>query len=518
MDTRGRKVKLLVIDGQRSEADRIERVLDEAGMAFELRISRPSEVGLKELCMEGYRADVVLCPFSLPGTNALKMLNVARTLQCEAPFVLLAYDLSEDIAIELLSVGIEDYITRNTLKRLPVAIRKAIQRHETLTELRLGHARLEASENSVRRMINHIPISVVMLDKGLRLIEASEAWMRYTGHDGEDVLGRHFHELEFSQPEHIKVAQMNALKGHESSCDRECFNYNGKEYWIRWKINPWRDATGEIAGVIMFAEDITDTVVAELERNVLNERLAMAIESAELGLWSWKFGSHTIEFNERGAQIYGFDQMSVPVQDLAIGVHPDDRAKIASAMQSTFYDRSLYDEEYRFIRKDGTEVTVHSMGRSSYDHNDVPLQLYGIVIDRTERAGLEREIREREELFRDMAENITEVFWLTDYHANRVLYMSPQYEKIYGMTVQSIYDDSKSWSQHIHPDDRTWVVERFRDGAAQGTYDVEYRILHPDGHTLWVRDRAFPIRDEQGNVLRIAGISQDITAQKSAQG
>ena len=122
-------------------------------------------------------------------------------------------------------------------------------------------------------------------------------------------------------------------------------------------------------------------------------------------------------------------------------------------------------------------------------------------------------VRQSEERFRQLAESIREVFWMTSPDKTQMLYVSPGYELIWGRTCAELYNRPASWLEAIQPDDR----ERVRQAALaqhDGQYDVEYRITRPDGQMRWVRDRAFPVRDEQGRIFRIAGIAEDITERK----
>lgn len=143
--------------------------------------------------------------------------------------------------------------------------------------------------------------------------------------------------------------------------------------------------------------------------------------------------------------------------------------------------------------------------------------LAGIAI---ERSRAEARLRLHEERFRQVTESIREVFYLTEWsegpQRKRVLYVSPAYETIWGRSRESLYEDSRSWAYDIHPDDRPRVVDTFRQ-AAQGEYDVEYRLMRPDGSVTWIHDRAFPIRDKNGRVYRVAGISEDITQRKRVE-
>lgn len=181
--------------------------------------------------------------------------------------------------------------------------------------------------------------------------------------------------------------------------------------------------------------------------------------------------------------------------------------------KGSLYETKVVHRKYR--RKDGTIFDGETTAVTVLMADGSVQGFLGSTRDMTERVRLESRLAENEQLFHDMSQSISEVFWLTDYQANRILYMSPQYEALYGMSVKSVYQNPTSWSLNIHPEDRPGMVEAFRTKAPLGAYDVEYRIIHPDGRTIWIRDRAFPICGENGEVLRIAGISQDITKEKS---
>lgn len=144
---------------------------------------------------------------------------------------------------------------------------------------------------------------------------------------------------------------------------------------------------------------------------------------------------------------------------------------------------------------------------------------YGIQSLRTEtrRREAEQAQRESDERFRQIAENIREVFWMTDPWKNRVLYVSPAYQDIWGRSVGELYRDPRQWTGAIHAEDRERVLKATSEQQASGEYDEEYRILRPDGTLRWIRDRAFPIRDAQGEVYRLVGTAEDITERKLAE-
>lgn len=136
---------------------------------------------------------------------------------------------------------------------------------------------------------------------------------------------------------------------------------------------------------------------------------------------------------------------------------------------------------------------------------------------RREHQQSQKNLRLSEERFRQLAESITEVFWMTDPAKNEILYISPGYEKIWGRTCEDLYANPAGWMEAIHPDDRESVMGAARAKQVLGSYDEEYRVIQPDGTLRWVRDRAFPIKDETGRVYRVTGIAQDITDRKLAE-
>ena len=127
-------------------------------------------------------------------------------------------------------------------------------------------------------------------------------------------------------------------------------------------------------------------------------------------------------------------------------------------------------------------------------------------------------LRGSEQRFRQLAENINEVFWMSDPLKAQVLYVSPTYEQVWGRSCLSLYERPRSFLDAIHPDDRARVAEQSLARQARGeAADVEYRVVRPDASVRWVRDRSFPIKDPSGCVYRIVGIAEDVTDRRRAE-
>jgi two-component system, cell cycle sensor histidine kinase and response regulator CckA len=124
--------------------------------------------------------------------------------------------------------------------------------------------------------------------------------------------------------------------------------------------------------------------------------------------------------------------------------------------------------------------------------------------------------RNSEEHLRQLAENIGEVFWMTDPAKREVLYVSPAYETVWGRTCESLLQQPQSFFDAVHPDDYPRVLGAQRSELGF-PYELEYRIVRPDFSVRWIRDRAFPVRDATGMVIRIAGLAEDVTEKRQLE-
>ena len=119
--------------------------------------------------------------------------------------------------------------------------------------------------------------------------------------------------------------------------------------------------------------------------------------------------------------------------------------------------------------------------------------------------------------FQVLAESIHEVFWMVNADASEVQYVSPAYEAIWGRSCQSLYEEPSAWMEAIHPEDRPGAAACYTRQLKGEALENEYRIVQPDGSVRWIRDRAFPIRDDSGQIAGLAGVAEDTTTRKQTE-
>jgi PAS domain S-box-containing protein len=156
--------------------------------------------------------------------------------------------------------------------------------------------------------------------------------------------------------------------------------------------------------------------------------------------------------------------------------------------------------------------------------NMVPLHMVEIL----EKAGIqlgaaflrlkaEAAMQESELRFRQMAEAVREVFWLSSRDSQSILYVSPAFEDLWGRSCAELYANPQLWLGAIHPGDVPQVLDALEALGAGQPYDLEYRITRPDGQVRWINDRGYPLMDAAGRVSLTSGVASDITWRKEAE-
>ncbi len=137
--------------------------------------------------------------------------------------------------------------------------------------------------------------------------------------------------------------------------------------------------------------------------------------------------------------------------------------------------------------------------------------------ERLQRKKAEELLRKSEERFRLITETIDEVFWISDILSDRILYISPGYERIWGYPRMSLNKDPQSFIDAVHPEDRERMIFNLKLQKIGEPYDHEYRIIRPDGKVRWIWDHGYPVRNDTGLLTCYVGVAHDITERKQAE-
>ncbi|MEJ2150450.1 MAG: PAS domain S-box protein [Chloroflexota bacterium] len=274
------------------------------------------------------------------------------------------------------------------------------------------------------------------------------------------------------------------------------------------------DDQGEVKGFFALITDITNRRQAELALEQERDKAQTYLNIAGVIFIALNARGEVTLVNPRGCQILGYNQEEIVGKDWFANFLPESsRAEVRA-----IFSQLIAGEVGNFGQAEGPILTRDNEERLILWHNTLLTDDSGAIVgtlssgqDITERKQAELALRESEERFQQFANNVDEVFFLLDALNGDLLYISPAYEKIWGSPMEHIHT-FEDFLPRVHPDDR----ELLRLPEESGSFRpmVEYRIIRPDGELRWIRTHTYPIRDAQDQIVRLAGIVQDITAER----
>lgn len=264
------------------------------------------------------------------------------------------------------------------------------------------------------------------------------------------------------------------------------------------------------------AHDITERKQAERELRALEERFRRLVEALPDAILVHR-EDKIVFVNPFGMRLLGAQRPQELVgKNISEIIHPGSLASVQHRIRDCYRTGTANSPmEQVLISLDGSPVETEALAIPITWEGSPAIEV--VIRDIRERKRAEETLREREGKFHQIADNIQEIFWMVDAITKQAIYVNPAFEQITGRTCASLQEAPLSYREIIHPEDRARVLNHLDEALKTGKFVEELRITRPDGIIRWVAAQGFPIRDEQGNIFRLAGVVQDITERKRAE-
>ncbi|OKH32951.1 hypothetical protein NIES2119_24765 [[Phormidium ambiguum] IAM M-71] len=523
------RTSILIFGHPQDELDFLSLILSNQGYQVQQMQAQQSELLIKQTMLP----DLILLDNILPQIDpyefCLSLKTEEKTKKIPVIFLLGNGDL-ESRAKVFQSGGI-DYIIK------PLLAQEVITKVESkLAAINFANSqpeteiidRLKLWERAIAASSNGIVITDATQSQN-PVIYVNPGFEKITGYSATEVIGKNCSFLQRGDTNQPGLSELKQAIQESRECLVTIRNYrkDGTCFWNELSISPVRDTVGKLTHFIGIQKDVTELVNSSaalansqsLLQGVLNSSLDGVMAFSPVRNNQGKI----IDFkwllvNQAAAQLIGKNSEELLGKNLLqelpkirkIGLFEKyiQVVETGEALELEFcYSHAglkAWFQNVAFKLDDGFAVTFRNI--TSHKKSE------------TERLQLIKSLKETEERFRQIAENVREVFFIVSPNAEQIIYISPGYEKIWGYTCASIYQKPKSWIENVYPEDQKQVITAFEKHLKNETeFNEEYRIVSIDGEIRWIWARCFPIRHETGEIYRFVGIAEDITERKQAE-
>ncbi|MGC2300550.1 MAG: PAS domain S-box protein [Acidobacteriaceae bacterium] len=411
-----------------------------------------------------------------------------------------------------IHVTVSGFPVRN--KNGTVVAAAAVLRDSTARDQ--AEQRLRESEGRFRTMANGCPSMMWVTDASGKVEFVNRAYRKFLGITRDEVQA--VQRRQFLHPDDASAylaAFERAVRDHQPfDAEARVRCAGGTWRLIGSRAEPRFSSGGEFLGHVGLSADITDRRRAEQTLQESEERFRIMADSCPIGIWVTDAQGASRFVNRAYLDYCGKSPEEVEAGQWKMLIHPEDAPQFLETFERSLQEYLPFANEARLRRADGEWRWVETYATPRLSPSGEFLGLVGTCKEITDRRQAEQALKTSEEKFRQLAENIHQVFWMMNAAGTEILYVGPAYEQIWGRSCASLYANPMDWMEAIHAEDREHARAIFTRQLRGETIDSEYRILTPDGKKKWIRDRAFPVRDPNGELIRIAGIAEEITEQK----
>ncbi|WP_414754315.1 EAL domain-containing protein [Anabaena sp. CCY 9910] len=418
------------------------------------------------------------------------------------------------------------------------------QQKDTLEKLELSNLITDTSDSQRLPTIKHSPWpapshlmeqALAAISNGIVLTDANQpdnpiiyvnqAFEAMTGYSAGEVIGQNCRFLQANETDQLSLSELRSALQEKKECHVVIKNFrkDGTEFWNELYIAPVFDSCGQLTHFIGVQNDITHHLQALETLQEQKEQYRRIVETASEGIWLLNENNETTFVNQQmasmlgytieemlGASLFSFmDAEGLDIaQDLLLGRQQDIQEK----------------HNFKFRCKDGSDLWAILSCTPFLDEQGNYTGALGMLTNISDvydelrlRKQAEASLQESKERLDGILNSLEVVIWSIAADTFEMLYLNSAVVQVYGRSVDEFYDNSKLWFELIHPEDQQRVSQSIKPLLANGSHELEYRILRQDGQVRWLYNHSHVIYDAVGQPIRIEGVATDITERKNME-
>lgn len=370
------------------------------------------------------------------------------------------------------------------------------------------------SEQRLRLFIDHAPAALAMFDRKMHYLAVSQRWLSDYKLEENEVIGQSHYAVFPDIPEHWKAIHQRGLAGEVIQSREDHFDrHDGSVQWLRWEVRPWFAAKRTIGGIVIFAEDITESKKAEQALHESEARFVATFEQAAVGIAIVSPEGHWLRVNQKLCDIVGYDEQELLACTFQDITHPDDlEADLGYVQQMLAHALDTYSMEKRYIRKDGSQVWINLTVALVWQPDNTPDYFISIIEDISARKAAEQAHTESEARFRQLFEQNPAPILVYERDSLRLLEVNEAFVRHYGYSHEEAL---ALLLTDLYPEEEQQPIHDLASSLEGLAYVGEWHHIRKDGSRITIEARSHDFEFE-GRSARIAVIA-DITERKLAE-
>lgn len=387
-------------------------------------------------------------------------------------------------------------------------------------ELALSNERFRESEKRLAIILDAIGEGVIATDGAGRIVRMNPAAERLTGWPLTEATDLTPQTLLGPRVEHGEAPLVDVLQSRSAAEIQQVstlFTKEGAERTVWYSVSPLPGETGEVSGAVLVLRDITSEHEARAALRRSEKLFRTLVQASPLAIISLTPEGEVTSWNEAAEKMYGWRSDEVIGGPLP-AIPLDFRDQCAAIRQRVAFGEAFHNFETVWSRKDGSLMDV-SLSAAPFQNDAGEMEGFiTISADITVHKRAEEALRASEERFQLAMRGANDGLWDWDLGTDAVYY-SPRWKSMLGYAEAELENHLETWKRLAHPDDRESTLAAVRDFVEERAdkFEVEFRMMHKDGHYLDVLSRAFLLRNSRGEAGRLVGTHVDITERKRAE-
>jgi PAS domain S-box-containing protein len=517
MKTRGKAFEFLVVEDNSGDFLLISEFLEDEFVNPVIHRADTYKKSLEFLHNEKH-FDAALLDLTLPDKEGVELISEFMKHSGSLPVIVLTGYANKDFAIKSLSIGVSDYLLKDDLSSTALfkSILYSIERKKIDKKIR-------ESEEKFRKLFEQSPVPKLVFDeKTLRILNVNQAAINNYGYTRYEFLSMYVDNLvvENELDKFLQSIKMDveSLDTTERTCKHK--KKNGEVIIVKAKSNP-TEFDGRDARIVI-VEDITEKLKSEEQLQQSEKRFKALVQN----------GSDIISIIDKDAnflyvsptieQVLSVQPGRLIGKNAFVYIHEDDLGRVLKEFDKLKNKKEIHLEPFRSLDKDGQYRWMETTMTNMVDEPSVG----GIVVnsrDITDRVEYLENLRYLSDLNQKIITSSDDMFYVfkvqDDKKLNQLIFISPQVEKLYGVSQEEFMNNSQMWRDLIHPDDLDVViVQTNKLYSTKKAVTRTYRIKNKKtGKYLWIEDYSNPVLNEVGELIEVYGSAKDINERKMTE-